>query len=125
MIPNVLDRLLKYYIVRFTATLKHRVRFSNLVILVHFENTQYGVWNDVENCPDGEHVIQFKTKNQVCCSNVNTALNGIELVCSGGSTVTSAVAEYGNWEPNFNACPQGDVVNKFTGARVSVSTLNI
>ena len=43
----------------------------------------------------------------------DTALNGIELACGNGSTITSTVGEWGKWG-NWKTCPSGSLLNGFS-----------
>ncbi|CAF0954215.1 unnamed protein product [Brachionus calyciflorus] len=41
----------------------------------------------------------------------NTALNGVELICSNGKKIKSSEGPWGSWDSNFSNCPSGHSVS--------------
>lgn len=59
----------------------------------------WGVWGSKERCPQGQYVDSYRLKSEDSQggNGDDTALNGISLHCSGGSSITSTVSEWGSW----------------------------
>ena len=86
-----------------------------------FEHTNEGSWKDIDDCPNAEKVNEFKTRNEALISGDNTALNGVELKCTGGTSVTSHTGSWGSFSDTFKICDDG----LFTGAKVAVCVPSI
>ena len=83
-----------------------------------------GDWGDVESCPTGEYVIGYRLRSEGPQgagpgANDDTALNAIELICSGGSTITSAAGDWGTYGASVS-CPSGAV----DGFKVRIDRVN-
>ncbi|CAF0936199.1 unnamed protein product, partial [Brachionus calyciflorus] len=69
-----------------------------------------GVWGQLEECDQNDYVVGFRTKLQLAqgagLSNGNddTALNGVELICSNSKKIKSSEGQWGSWDPNFRYC---------------------
>ncbi|XP_042867909.1 vitelline membrane outer layer protein 1-like [Penaeus japonicus] len=80
----------------------------------------WGVWGDVEYCPEGSFVHAFDTKFESGSTTDETAVNALMLFCStpehhDTGYITSTVGEYGEWQ-GMRICTNGYV----TGMRGNV-----
>ena len=79
------------------------VVFSNIVI-----DHIWGDWAvSVDSCPVGEIAIGFMTNVDNFGNPDETGMNGLKLLCSGNTSVTSDVGQWGAWASAYEYCPHG------------------
>ncbi|XP_077200343.1 vitelline membrane outer layer protein 1-like [Paroedura picta] len=75
----------------------------------------WGYWGVPENCSGG--AIGFSLKIEPYqggnVDNDDTSLNGIRLICSDGSYISSVVSKWGTWSGSYY-CPRGGKLVSFS-----------
>ena len=82
-------------------------RAATTVLEPEVDNPDWGQWGSAQFCPGNSFVRSVRVKYQESQGggdNDDTGVNGLELECSDGCMITSAVAEWGEWTPNMT-CP--------------------
>ncbi|CAF1074687.1 unnamed protein product [Brachionus calyciflorus] len=76
----------------------------------------WGVWGPAEECDQNDYVIGFRTKLHPKQSSGidDTALNGVELICSNGKILKSLEGHFGSWNLSFRNCSNGQKVTSFS-----------
>src|SRR5688572_18654181 len=61
--------------------------------------TNFGVWGKWADCESGEYVMGFQlmAERYNVADNDKTGMNGINLFCTSGKTITSSIGMSGNW----------------------------
>jgi hypothetical protein len=80
--------------------------------------TNWGNWGPAEYCASGHYAVGFRSKVQEYCGENcdDTAMNGIQLLCSDGKRISSSVGPWGTWDTNFSRCNfSGDSESKLNG----------
>nr|XP_008175664.1 vitelline membrane outer layer protein 1 homolog [Chrysemys picta bellii] len=73
----------------------------------------WGTWGAEQSCPGNSFAIGFSLKVELPqLAGDDTALNGIRLLCSDGSTIQSNVGPWGSWGP-VKKCPSGQRLTQF------------
>ena len=76
--------------------------------------TNWGNWGPAEYCASGHYAVGFRSKVQESCGENcdDTAMNGIQLLCSDGKRISSSVGPWGTWAANFSRCDTFQNVTK-------------
>ncbi|XP_048351308.1 vitelline membrane outer layer protein 1-like [Sphaerodactylus townsendi] len=76
----------------------------------------WGYWGNIEYCPAG-YAIGFSLKIEPYqggqTEGDDTSLNGIRLICSEGTFITSNVSKWGTWSGRYY-CPRGGKMVAFS-----------
>nr|XP_006114689.1 vitelline membrane outer layer protein 1 homolog isoform X1 [Pelodiscus sinensis] len=74
---------------------------------------KWGTWGPEQSCPKGSFADGFAIKVQTPqLTGDDTALNGIRLSCSDGTTIQSNVGPWGHWS-QMKKCPPGKRLTQF------------
>lgn len=74
----------------------------------------WGNWGVSESCGSGHFAVGFRSKVEPeLGKGDDTAMNGIELICSNQKKITSSVGPWGNWAQSFSLCPNGNFLIGF------------
>ncbi|CAF0954234.1 unnamed protein product [Brachionus calyciflorus] len=85
-----------------------------------YVNNPYGVnwgdWGPIEVCDQNDYVVGFRTKlHPIQASGLDdTALNGVEMICSNGKRIKSTEGQYGYWDSSFRNCSNGQKIIGFS-----------
>ncbi|CAF0867431.1 unnamed protein product, partial [Brachionus calyciflorus] len=106
----------------FTTTLSTSSSTIPPVIISSINNpygVNWGSWGPTEVCDHNDYVIGFRTKlhpyqgHGLGPSIDDTALNGVELICSNGKKIKSSEGEFGSWDTIFRNCSNQQKINGF------------
>ncbi|XP_054830068.1 vitelline membrane outer layer protein 1-like [Eublepharis macularius] len=91
---------------------------SPVPAMIHVSNGgPWGSWGNVEHCPTGYHAVGFSLKIEPYQGsdkkNDDSSLNGIRLVCSDGTLISSTVSKWGPWSGRY-ICPRAGKMVAFS-----------
>ena len=77
----------------------------------------WGQWGEQDLCPPGEFAVGYALKSEGSQGSGNdnddTALNGIRLLCNGGTKVTSKFEKFGAWQSALRCTTGKGAINGF------------
>ncbi|XP_054830707.1 vitelline membrane outer layer protein 1-like [Eublepharis macularius] len=77
----------------------------------------WGYWGSAERCGAGHYAVGFSLKIEPYQGgdedSDDTSVNGIRLICSNGSLISSSVAQWGTWSGRY-FCPNGGKMVAFS-----------
>ncbi|CAF0973636.1 unnamed protein product [Brachionus calyciflorus] len=93
-------------------------------IIISSANNKLGInwgdWGAFEECDENNCVVGFRTKLHspqgfgLNTGDDDTALNGVQLICSNGKKLISSVGKWGDWDTNFKYCKNNQKIIGFS-----------